>query len=64
MRMLTGELVTELTGFTDPRVLREVLEDAARIEAATGVPACDVAKVLGQLGGWELPCGRSEEGRP
>ncbi len=62
MRTLTAELVTELTGFTDPRVVREVLEDAARIAAATGVPAGDVAKVLGQLGGWELPCERSEEG--
>ncbi len=61
MRTLTAELVTELTGFTDPRVVHEVLEDAARIAAVTGVPAGDVAKVLGQLGGWELPCERSEE---
>ncbi len=61
MRTLTAELVTEMTGFTVPRVVRETLEDAARIAAATGVPARDVANVLGQPGGWELPCERSEE---
>ncbi len=64
MRTLAAAVVTELTGFTDPRVVREVLEDAALIAAATGVPPKDVAKVLGQLGGWELPCGRSEEAHP
>ncbi len=64
MRTLTAELVPEMTGFTVPRVVREVLEDAAQIATATGVPASDVAKVLGQLGGWELPCERSVEGHP
>ncbi len=59
MRTLTADLVTKLTGLTDLRVVREVLEDAARIAAGTGLPASDVAKVLGQLGGWELPCERS-----
>lgn len=52
---LTASLVTELTGFTDRRVIAEVLEDAARIASVTGVAADQVARVLGQLGGWDLP---------
>ncbi len=51
---LTPEFVTELTGLTDPRVVREVQEDAARIAAATGVPEDQVAPVLGRLGHWDL----------
>lgn len=60
---LSVERVAELAGFTDPRVVREVIEDAARISAATGVGQDDVARVLGQLGGWDLPACRPEEGR-
>ncbi|MDQ6771393.1 MAG: hypothetical protein M3024_00135 [Candidatus Dormibacteraeota bacterium] len=41
--MQTPELVTELTGFTDPRVMPEVQEDAGRIAAATGVPEVHVS---------------------
>lgn len=60
---LTAERVVELTGFTDPRVVQDVIEDADRISDATGVGVDDVARVLGQLGGWDLPPCTAETGR-